>query len=90
MGAIGSDVALETADLALMTDDLRKVDYALRLSRATLENIRNNVILAIGLKAAFVALTVAGVATLWMAVLADSGASVLVVANALRLRKFGL
>jgi len=90
MGAIGSDVALETADLALMTDDLRKVDYALQLSRATLENIRNNVILAIGLKAAFVALTVAGVATLWMAVLADSGASVLVVANALRLRKFGL
>jgi Zn2+/Cd2+-exporting ATPase len=90
MGAIGSDVALETADLALMTDDLSKVDYALQLSRATLENIRNNVILAIGLKAAFVALTVAGVATLWMAVLADSGASVLVVANALRLRKFGL
>jgi Cd2+/Zn2+-exporting ATPase len=90
MGAIGSDVALETADLALMTDDLRKVDYALQLSRATLENIRNNVILAIGLKAAFAALTVAGVATLWMAVLADSGASVLVVANALRLRKFGL
>jgi Cd2+/Zn2+-exporting ATPase len=90
MGAIGSDAALETADLALMTDDLQKVDYSLRLSRATLENIRNNVILAIGLKAMFVALTVAGLATLWMAVLADSGASVLVVANALRLRKFGL
>ncbi|MGH9385610.1 MAG: heavy metal translocating P-type ATPase [Vicinamibacterales bacterium] len=90
MGAIGSDVAIETADMALMTDDLRKVDYTIRLSHATLENIRNNVILAVGLKAAFVALTVAGVATLWMAVLADSGASVLVVANALRLRKFGL
>ena len=90
MGAIGSDAALETADLALMTDDLRKVDYSLRLSHATLGNIRNNVILAVGLKAVFVALTVAGVATLWMAVLADSGASVLVVANALRLRKFGL
>jgi Cd2+/Zn2+-exporting ATPase len=90
MGAIGSDAALETADMALMTDDLSKVDYTIRLSRATLENIRNNVILAVGLKAAFVALTVAGVATLWMAVLADSGASVLVVANALRLRRFGL
>jgi Cd2+/Zn2+-exporting ATPase len=90
MGAIGSGAALETADLALMTDDLRKVDYSLKLSRATLDNIRNNVILAVGLKAAFVALTIAGVATLWMAVLADSGASVLVVANALRLRKFGL
>ena len=90
MGAIGSDAALDTADLALMTDDLGKVEYSLRLSRATLDNIRNNVILAVGLKAMFVALTVAGVATLWMAVLADSGASVLVVANALRLRKFGL
>ncbi len=90
MGAIGSDAALETADLALMTDDLQKVDYSLRLSRATLHNIRTNVLLAVGLKAAFVALTVAGIATLWMAVLADSGASVLVVANALRLRKFGL
>jgi Cd2+/Zn2+-exporting ATPase len=90
MGAIGSDAALETADMALMTDDLRKVDYAVGLSKATLQNIRNNVILAVGLKAAFVALTIAGIATLWMAVLADSGASVLVVANALRLRKFGL
>jgi Cd2+/Zn2+-exporting ATPase len=90
MGAIGSDAALETADMALMSDDLRKVDYAVGLSKATLQNIRNNVILAVGLKAAFVALTIAGIATLWMAVLADSGASVLVVANALRLRKFGL
>ena len=88
MGAMGSDAALETADIALMTDELPKVPYTIRLSRATLANIRVNVALSIGLKAAFVILAVAGVATLWMAVLADTGASALVVANAVRLRKF--
>jgi Cd2+/Zn2+-exporting ATPase len=88
MGAMGSDAALETADIALMTDELPKVPYTIRLSRATLANIRTNVALSIGLKAAFVILAVAGVATLWMAVLADTGASALVVANAVRLRKF--
>jgi Zn2+/Cd2+-exporting ATPase len=88
MGAMGSDAALETADIALMSDELPKVPYAIRLSRATLANIRANVALSIGLKAAFVVLAVAGVATLWMAVLADTGASALVVANALRLRRF--
>ncbi len=88
MGAMGSDAALETADIALMTDELPKVPYTIRLSRATLANIRVNVAIAIGLKAAFVVLAVAGVATLWMAVLADTGASALVVANAVRLRQF--
>jgi Cd2+/Zn2+-exporting ATPase len=88
MGAMGSDAALETADIALMTDELFKVPYTIRLSRATLANIRANVALSIGLKAAFVVLAVAGMATLWMAVLADTGASALVVANALRLRRF--
>jgi Cd2+/Zn2+-exporting ATPase len=88
MGAMGSDAALETADIALMTDELPKVPYTIRLSRATLANIRANVALSIGLKVAFVALAVAGVATLWMAVLADTGASALVVANAVRLRRF--
>jgi Cd2+/Zn2+-exporting ATPase len=88
MGAMGSDAALETADIALMTDELPKVPYTIRLSHATLANIRANVAISIGLKAAFVVLAVAGVATLWMAVLADTGASALVVANAVRLRKF--
>jgi Cd2+/Zn2+-exporting ATPase len=88
MGAMGSDAALETADIALMTDELPKVPYTIRLSRATLSNIRVNVALSIGLKVAFVVLAVAGAATLWMAVLADTGASALVVANAVRLRKF--
>ncbi|MGE0041822.1 MAG: heavy metal translocating P-type ATPase [Vicinamibacterales bacterium] len=85
MGAIGSDAALETADVALMTDELQKVPYAIRLSRATMRNIRMNVALSVALKAVFLAAAIAGVATLWMAVLADTGASLLVVANALRL-----
>jgi len=88
MGAMGSDAALETADIALMAGDLAKIPYAIRLSRATLTNIRVNVAISLALKAAFVVLAVAGVATLWMAVLADTGASALVVANAVRLRKF--
>jgi Cd2+/Zn2+-exporting ATPase len=71
-----------------MTDELAKLPYALRLSRATLANIRANVAIALGLKAAFVVLAAAGAATLWMAVLADTGASLIVVTNALRLRRF--
>jgi Cd2+/Zn2+-exporting ATPase len=85
MGAIGSDAALETADVALMTDELPKIAYAIRLSRATVRNIRVNVALSLVLKAAFLALAVSGLATLWMAVIADTGTSLLVVANAMRL-----
>ena len=85
MGAIGSATALEAADIALMSDELRKIPYALRLSRATLANVRTNVAISLGLKAAVLALAIAGRSTLWMAVLADTGASVLVVANAMRL-----
>jgi Zn2+/Cd2+-exporting ATPase len=85
MGAAGSDVALETADVALMADDLLKIPYALRLSRATLRNIKANLAISLVLKFAFVVAAVTGYATLWMAILADTGASVIVVANAVRL-----
>ena len=85
MGAAGTDVALETADVALMADELGKIPYAIRLSRATTRNIRANIAFSIVLKGAFLVLAVAGVATLWMAVAADMGASLLVIANALRL-----
>ncbi len=85
MGAAGSDVALETADVALMSDELLKLPYAIRLARATLWNVRTNVAISLALKAAFLVLAVTGGATLWMAVLADTGASVIVVGNALRL-----
>jgi len=85
MGVIGSDAALETADVALMTDELPKVAYAIRLSRATVRNIHVNVALSLVLKAVFLVLAVSGMATLWMAVIADTGTSLIVVANALRL-----
>ena len=85
MGAAGSDAALETADIALMSDELLKVPYALRLARATLFNVKTNVVVSLVLKAAFLIMAITGSATLWMAVLADTGASVIVVANALRL-----
>ena len=85
MGAAGSDAALETADVALMADELLKIPYAFRLSRATMRNIRVNLAISLVMKAAFMVAAVAGVATLWMAVLADTGASLIVIANALRL-----
>jgi Cd2+/Zn2+-exporting ATPase len=89
MGVIGSDAALETADVALMTDELPKIAYALRLSRATVRNIHANIAISLVLKAAFLALAIAGVATLWMAVVADTGTSLIVVANAMRLLRHG-
>ena len=88
MGTAGSDAALETADVALMSDDLLRIPYALRLSRATVRTIRVNIALSIGLKIVFLALASAGMATLWMAVVADMGASLLVIANGLRLLRY--
>ncbi|OFW05550.1 MAG: hypothetical protein A3I61_04490 [Acidobacteria bacterium RIFCSPLOWO2_02_FULL_68_18] len=85
MGAAGSDAALESADVALMSDELLRVPYALRLARATLRNVRTNVAISLALKAAFLVMALTGTTTLWMAVLADTGASVVVVGNALRL-----
>jgi Cd2+/Zn2+-exporting ATPase len=85
MGAAASDAALETADVALMSGELLKLPYALRLARATVRNVKTNLIVSLVLKAVFLVAATTGSATLWMAVLADTGASVVVVANALRL-----
>ncbi|HXW07981.1 MAG TPA: heavy metal translocating P-type ATPase [Vicinamibacterales bacterium] len=85
MGVAGTDAALETADVALMADELLKIPFAVRLSRATARNIRANIGFSLLLKAAFLVLAVAGAATLWMAVVADMGASLIVIGNALRL-----
>lgn len=85
MGAAGTGTAIETADVALMDDDLRKIGTFLRLSRATHRILVQNIALALGIKVVFLALAVTGHATLWMAVFADVGASLLVVANGLRL-----
>jgi Cd2+/Zn2+-exporting ATPase len=68
-----------------MSDDLAKLPFALRLGRATLANIRQNVTIALSLKLAFVVLAAGGLATMWMAIVADTGASLLVTANSLRL-----
>ena len=85
MGAIGSDAAIETADIALMTDDIAKLPWLVRHSRRTLAVIRENIGFSLAVKAAFVVLTFAGMASLWGAIAADMGASLLVVGNALRL-----
>ncbi|WP_211453955.1 heavy metal translocating P-type ATPase [Collimonas antrihumi] len=85
MGAAGSDTALETADVALMDDDLRKIADFIRLSKKTHTVLMQNITLALGIKAVFLVLALTGEATLWMAVFADMGASLLVVFNGLRL-----
>jgi Zn2+/Cd2+-exporting ATPase len=85
MGAAGTGTAIETADVALMDDDLRKLPRFVRLSRHTHALLVQNIVLALGIKAVFLVLTLTGTGTMWMAVFADVGASLLVVANGLRL-----
>ncbi|SDP53558.1 heavy metal translocating P-type ATPase [Ectopseudomonas guguanensis] len=85
MGAAGTDTAIETADVALMDDDLRKIPAFVGLSRQTHAILVQNIVLALGIKAIFLALTLIGEATMWMAVFADMGVSLLVVFNGLRL-----
>jgi Cd2+/Zn2+-exporting ATPase len=85
MGAAGTATALETADVAIMDDDPRKIATFIRLSRSTAAILTQNIALALGIKIAFLGLALAGHATLWMAVFADMGASLLVVCNGLRL-----
>ncbi|WP_454766359.1 heavy metal translocating P-type ATPase [Cupriavidus campinensis] len=87
MGAAGTDTAIETADVALMDDDLRKIPAFVRLSQRTAAILKQNIALALGIKAVFLVLTVMGMGTMWMAVFADMGASLLVVFNGLRLAR---
>ncbi len=85
MGAAGTDTAMEAADVVIMNDDLQRVAETIRLSRRTHAVLWQNISLALGIKAAFLLLAVFGSATMWMAVFADMGASLLVVANGMRL-----
>jgi len=88
MGAAGTDTAIETADVALMDDNLCKIPLFVRMSRATATVLRQNIALALCIKAVFVGLAFAGQATMWMAVFADMGASLIVVSNGLRLLRW--
>lgn len=85
MGAVGSDAAIEAADVALMSDDLSAVPWLIEHSRRVVAVVRQNIAFALAVKATVVILTVIGTASLWMAIAADMGASLIVVANALRL-----
>ncbi|MDP9690611.1 UNVERIFIED_ORG: Cd2+/Zn2+-exporting ATPase [Pseudomonas mohnii] len=87
MAAAGTGTAIETADVALMDDDLRKIPAFVRLSRQTASILKQNIFFALGIKAVFVVFTLMGFATMWMAVFADVGVSLLVVLNGLRLLK---
>lgn len=89
MGAMGSDAAIETADIALMADDLEKIPWLMRHSRKTLAVIKQNIVFSLGLKGAFVIMTFWGYASLWAAIAADMGASLLVIFNGLRLLRIG-
>lgn len=89
MGAVGTDAAIETADIVLMRDDLTMVAESVRLGRRTLGIIKFNITLSLGLKLLFLVLTLLGHASLWLAILADTGATLLVTGNALRLLRFG-
>jgi len=89
LGGVSSGAAIETADVVLMADDLRKLPWLIRHSRATLGMIHQNIAIAVGSKLVVLALALFGLANLWMAVAADVGATLVVVANALRLLRPG-
>lgn len=89
MGAMGTDTSIETADVALMDDDLNKIATFIRLSKATGKVLIQNIAFALGIKSVFLVMTLSGMGTMWMAVFADVGASLLVVANGLRLLQEG-
>lgn len=87
MGGAGTDTALETADVALMGDDLEKLPFLVRLSRKTLNTIKGNITFAIAIKVAALLLVIPGWLTLWIAILSDMGATILVALNSMRLMR---
>jgi Cd2+/Zn2+-exporting ATPase len=89
MGVAGTDIAAETADVILMSDDMTKVPLLYRLSKTVLAILKQNIILALGIKLAVMVLGLAGISTLWMAILADDGATFLVLLNAFRITRVG-
>ena len=88
MGAVGSDLAIENADIALMNDDLKMIPYLIKLGRKCVSKIKFNIALAVGIKILFISLAVAGASNLALAIFADVGVTLIVVVNSLRLYKF--
>ena len=88
MGAAGTDTAIETADVALMDDDLRKLPEFIKLSKKTFRLLVENIVIALSIKLIFFVLTLAGIGTMWMAVFADTGTCLIVVANGLRMLRW--
>jgi len=89
MGGAGTDTAMEAADVVIMNDDLRRIPETIRLSRRTRTILLQNIVLALGVKSVFLVLAIFGSATMWMAIFADMGASLLVIFNGLRLLRSG-
>lgn len=89
MGGLGSDAAMEAADVVLMTDELSKIAVAIRIARKTVQIARENIFLAVGIKAVVLLLGAMGLASLWAAVFADVGVSVLAILNASRALRTG-
>ena len=85
MGVVGTDIALETADVTLMGDDLSKLLFLIRLSRSTLRTIKQNITFSLVLKVIALLLVIPGWLTLWIAILADMGATIIVTLNGIRL-----
>ena len=84
MGGVGSDAAIEAADVVLMDDDLNKIPLSIRISRRTMRIVKENIIFALGVKLAVLVLAAFGIASMWLAVFADVGVCVLAVLNAMR------
>ena len=84
MGALGSDAAIEAADIVLMDDNLSKIGTAIRISRKTMRIVRQNIVFALGVKFGVLILGAFGLASMWMAIFADVGVAVLAILNAMR------
>jgi len=89
MGALGSDAAIEAADVVLMDDNPLKIASAVRVAKKTIAIVRQNIIFALGVKFIVLALSALGFANMWLAVFADVGVSVIAILNAMRALKFG-
>jgi Cd2+/Zn2+-exporting ATPase len=87
MGKTGTDAAIENADIILMNDDLEKINELFTLSKKTVSILKQNIFISLAIKALFLLLATMGIATLWMAIFADDGVTLLVIANSLRLLK---